>query len=168
MADEAYERYAFEANQAGTYLATFRAICKKYPGRTPDSILAKLVDHTPGEEGKWFAAAKDAKLYDLALDLARKSPVDHRTLMRAVEDFAESQPGFSVNCGLIALHWICADRAYEATMGEVRTIFDGIMKASEIAGCNDVALDAIKKTLVAFPDEKFVSGVLTNLLKGDF
>jgi hypothetical protein len=32
MAEEAYVRYAFEANQAGTYLATFRAICKKYPG----------------------------------------------------------------------------------------------------------------------------------------
>ena len=50
MANEAYERYAFEANQAGTYLATFRAICKKYPGRTPGSILADLVDRTPGNK----------------------------------------------------------------------------------------------------------------------
>lgn len=39
MADEAYARYAFEANQAGTYLATFRAICKKYPGHTPARSL---------------------------------------------------------------------------------------------------------------------------------
>ena len=166
MAEEAYERYAYEANQAGTYLATFRAICKKYPGRTPESILTELVDRTPGEEGKWFAAAKDAKLYDVALFLARKSPVDHRTLMRAVEDFVERQPGFSVNCGLIALHWICAGRAYEATMGEVRAIFEGTMVAGESTGCKDAALEAIWKTLTAFPEDRLVRGALANVLKG--
>ncbi len=166
MAEEAYERYAYEANQAGTYLATFRAICKKYPGRTPESILTELVDRTPGEEGKWFAAAKDAKLYDVALFLARKSPVDHRTLMRAVGDFVERQPGFSVNCGLIALHWICAGRAYEATMGEVRAIFEGTMVAGESTGCKDVALEAIWKTLTAFPEDRLVRGALANVLKG--
>lgn len=166
MSEEAYERYAYAANQAGTYLATFRAICKKYPGRPPESILADLVDRTPGEEGKWFAAAKDTKLYNVALDLARKSPVDHRTLMRAVEDFVESQPGFSLNCGLIALHWICAGRAYEATMGEVQVIFKEVMRASESVGCRDAALDAIRKTVGAFPGEKMVSGALANVLKG--
>lgn len=165
MADEAYERYAYEANQAGTYLATFRAICKKYPRRTTESILANLVDRTPGEEGKWFAAAKDAKLYDLALDLARKSPVDHRTLMRAVEDFADSQPEFALNCGLIALHWICAGRAYEVTMGEVQAIFDGVMKASEIARCQETAMDTVKKMLAAFPKERFVRDALVKVMK---
>jgi len=165
MADEAYEKYAYEANQAGAYLATFRAICKKYPGRTPESILADLVDRTPGEEGKWFAAAKDAKLYDLALDLARKSPVDHRTLLRAVDDFAESQSGFALNSGLIALHWICAGRAYEATMGEVQAIFDGVMNASEIAGCQDAAIDSVKKMLAAFPKERLVKDTLAKVIK---
>lgn len=165
MADEAYEKYAYEANQAGTYLATFRAICKKYPGRTAESILVDLVNRTPGDEGKWFAAAKDAKLYDVALDLARKSPVDHRTLLRAVDDFAESQSGFALNCGLIALHWICAGRAYEATMGEVRAIFDGVMKAGEIAGCQDAAMDAVKKILAAFPEERLVKDTLVKVMK---
>lgn len=165
MADEAYEKYAYEANQAGTYLATFRAICKKYPGRTPESILANLVERIPGEEGKWFAAAKDAKLYDLALDLARKSPVDHRTLLRAVDDFAESQSGFALNSGLIALHWICAGRAYEATMGEVRAIFDGVMKASEIAGCRGAAMDTVRKTLAVFPEERLVNDTLAKIMK---
>ncbi|CAB3774526.1 hypothetical protein LMG29542_07903 [Paraburkholderia humisilvae] len=33
MMDEAYRRYAIEANQAATHLATFRAIAKKYPDR---------------------------------------------------------------------------------------------------------------------------------------
>lgn len=164
MADEAYARYAFEANQAGTYLATFRAICKKYPGHTPVSILADLVDRTPGEEGKWFAAAKDAKLFDVALDLARKSPVDHRTLLRAVDDFTEAEPGFALNCGLLALHWICTGRAYDPTMSEVRAIFDGTMKAGEITGCKVVAMESVRKLLVSFPEERLVRGALKNVL----
>jgi hypothetical protein len=88
FADEAYEQYGRGANRRGTYLATFRAISKKYPHKQPLEILADLVADTPGEEGKWFAAAKDARLYDLALDLARRSPCDPRTLVRAARDFA--------------------------------------------------------------------------------
>jgi hypothetical protein len=37
----------------------------------PSQILADLVATTPGEEGKWFATAKELKLYDLALKLAK-------------------------------------------------------------------------------------------------
>jgi len=57
LADEAYLRYAPAANRAGTYLATFRAICRKYPHKTPEVILRDLIAGTPGEEGKWFAVA---------------------------------------------------------------------------------------------------------------
>jgi len=32
--------------------------------------LADLIATTPGEEGKWFAAAKDLKPYELALEFA--------------------------------------------------------------------------------------------------
>jgi hypothetical protein len=163
--DEAYMRYAFAANQTGTYLATFRAICKKYPNRTPTSILSDLAEQTPGLEGKWFAAAKDAKLYEVALSLAHQSPVDHRTLFRAVTDFAESQPAFASNCGLIALHWICAGRAYEATRGEVRVIFDETVKAARLAGCLDAVLDGLRKTLAMFPEETLVREALLPLLE---
>lgn len=160
MADAAYERYAFEANQAGTYLATFRAICRKYPARTPALILADLVKRTPGEEGKWFTAAKDARLYDLALDLARQSPVDHRTLLRAVDDHAKIQPGFAVNCGLIALHWICAGRAYDPTRLEIRAIYDGIVTASAIAGCEEATQAGLQQLLARFPQERWVREVV--------
>jgi len=60
LVDEAYSRYGLEANQAGTYLATFRAVAKKYPHKPVREILGDLVSISPGEEGKWFAAAKDA------------------------------------------------------------------------------------------------------------
>jgi hypothetical protein len=80
LADEAYARYAIAANQGTTFLATFRAIAKKYPTQAPAKLLVALVASTPGEEGKWFAAAKDAGLYDEAIALAQRTPCDPRTL----------------------------------------------------------------------------------------
>jgi hypothetical protein len=58
-ADEAYARYAVAATYATTNLATFKAIVKKYPHMPRESILRDLVASQPGNEGKWFAAAKD-------------------------------------------------------------------------------------------------------------
>ncbi len=164
LKDEAYQRYAFEANHGGTYLATFRAICRKYPHKAPEVVLNDLVARTPGEEGKWFAAAKDAALYDLALKLARRSPVDHRTLIRAADDFAENEPGFALNCGLMALYWICEGRAYEATSGEVLTAYAQIRRAAGIAQCTETAMEQLRKMLESFPQEHFVKGALTHVL----
>ena len=67
MAEEAYKRYSFESNRKTTYLATFRAIVRKYSGKEPAEILEDLAARTPDEEGKWFAAAKSAGLYDQAI-----------------------------------------------------------------------------------------------------
>jgi tetratricopeptide (TPR) repeat protein len=55
LADEAYARYAIAARQGTTFLATFRAIARKYPTQAPAKILDDLVASTPGQEGKWFA-----------------------------------------------------------------------------------------------------------------
>src|SRR5262249_40367655 len=105
MVNEAYARYGVRANQGGTYLATFRAVIRKYPHKAAGEILDDLVKTTPGDEGKWFAAAKDAGLYDEALALARRTPCDPRTLTRAARDFATKQPAFAVESGLLAIHW---------------------------------------------------------------
>jgi len=164
LMDEAYQRYAFEANHGGTYLATFRAICRKYPHKAPELVLNDLVVRTPGEEGKWFAAAKDAELYDLALSLARQSPVDHRTLIRAADDFAEKAAGFALNCGLLALHWICEGRAYEATAGEVLNAYAQIRRAANVAHCSDAAMEQLRKMLESYPQERFVRGALAHVL----
>jgi hypothetical protein len=160
LADEAYQRYAFDANRAGTYLTTFRAICQKYPHKTPEVILEDLVAHTPGDEGKWFAAAKDAKLYDLALKLAQKSPVDHRTLMRAAADYTATEPLFALNSGLMALYWICAGHAYDVTTGEILTAYDLTLRAAEVAQCRDAALKQIRVMLESFPQDRLVKGAL--------
>ncbi|MEO8564115.1 MAG: hypothetical protein ABI601_18685 [bacterium] len=134
FADEAYARYGRRANRRGTYLATFRAVAKKYPLKEPSEILVDLVEDTPGEEGKWFAAAKDARLYDLALDVARRSPCDPRTLARAARDFAARQPAFAVEAGVLSLHWIVEGHGYEVTGREILDMFSHTMRAADANG----------------------------------
>lgn len=80
LAEETNQRYAIEANQKTTYLATFRTIPKKYPYKGAKEILADLVASSPGNEGKWFAAAKAAGLYVEAIELADRTPCDPETL----------------------------------------------------------------------------------------
>lgn len=134
LTDAAYERYGRSANRRGSYLATFRAIAKKYPDKPSAEILADLAADTPGEEGKWFAAAKDARLYDVALELARRSPCDPRTLVRAARDFAAREPAFAVEVGLLALHWIVEGHGYDITSSDVLDAFSHTMRAAEIGG----------------------------------
>ncbi len=95
-AEEAYRRYGLLANQTSTYLAWFRAVARKYPQKKPIEILNDLVATTPGEEGKWFAAAKDARLFDKAIALANQTPCSPQTLTRAARDFAASNPPFAM------------------------------------------------------------------------
>lgn len=139
LADEAYRRYAIEANQATTYLATFRAIARKYPDRSAEQILRDLIASTPGAEGKWFAAAKDAGLFALAAELATRSPTDPRTLTRAARDYAEKQPDFALAAGLAALHWISQGYGYEITGADVLDAYSAVMQAAPTA---DIAADA--------------------------
>ena len=133
MAEEAYQRYAIEANQGTTNLATFRAIAKKYPNRSQEQILRDLVSSTPGAEGKWFAAAKDAGLFKVAIELATTSPTDPRTLSRAARDFAESQPEFALAAGLASLHWISLGHGYDITGLDVLDAYSAVMHAASRA-----------------------------------
>lgn len=164
LADEAYRRYAIAANQGSTYLSMFRAICKKYPHKLPVEILKDLVDSTPSQEGKWFAAAKEAEMYDVAIDLARRSPVDHRTLNRAALDFIEPRPLFAIEVGLLSLYWILEGRGYEVTAGEVIGVFDAVMRASSLSGCAEQTLLRIRNLLQAHPKDAFVRGALAGLI----
>jgi hypothetical protein len=142
LAAEAYQRYAIAANQATTNLATFRAIAKKYPGITAEQILRDLVASTPGGEGKWFAAAKDAGMFDLAIELVTHSPTDPRTLARAARDFAESQPTFAFAAGLASLRWISLGHGYDITGLDVLDAHSAMMLAAAKAGLNEQQVKA--------------------------
>lgn len=150
LADEAYARYAIAANQGTTFLATFRAIAKKYPTQLPAKILDDLVASTPGQEGKWFAAAKDAGLYDEAIALAQRTPCDPRTLTRAARDFAATQPRFAVEAGLAALRWIAAGYGYEITGVDLLAACSSTLAAARNGGSID-EIEGRIRALIAGP-----------------
>ncbi len=156
LVEEAYRRYGLRAHRGGTYLASFRAVAKTYPGKSPSEILADLVETTPGEEGKWFAAAKDAGLYEEALALARRSPCDPKTLTRAARDLASERPAFAVEAGFLALHWLVQGYGYEITGTDVSAAYDETVKAAENAGSS-----AEVRTRIA----QLVGGIPTGLVQ---
>ena len=131
---EAYEKYALAANRATTYLATYRLVSKKYPEIDADRLLTDLIATTPAEEGKWFATAKTLKRFDLAMQLAWKSPCDPKTLIRAARDSAESAPAFAAEFALAALHWICQGRGYELTSLDVQMAYRLASEAGDAVG----------------------------------
>lgn len=145
MVDEAYSRYGLSANRGGTYLATFRAVAKKYPHRNACDILADLVKTTPGDEGKWFAAAKEAGLFKEALTLAERTPCDPKTLTRAARDHADDQPAFALGAGLLALYWLVQGYGYEITSADVWAAYSCTMKVAERLGKTDVVRADIRR-----------------------
>ena len=161
MAKEAYSRYGIEANQRSTYLATFRAITKKYPYKTAKEILTDLAASTPGDEGKWFAAAKSAKLYREAIELAYRSPCDPKTLTRAARDFKIKKPLFSVEAGIAALGWLIAGYGYEITGQDVQDAYRFTMEAAENGTCRGEVLERIRSMVTSDTSEgHFVGSIL--------
>lgn len=158
LVEEAYARYGLRASRGGTYLATFRAVAKKYPHKRPEEILADLVAVTPGEEGKWFAAAKERGLYDAAIELARASPCDPKTLARAARDHAAEQPAFAVEAGYAALDWLAQGFGYEITGADVWMAYSAATKAAEVLGCAPQTKERIRK--LADSRYSFVTEVL--------
>ena len=138
VADEAYARYAVEATYATPDLATFKAIVKKYPGKPRETILRDLVASQPGNEGKWFAAAKDAGFFKLAIELANRSPSDSRTLIRAARDFAVEWPEFALAAGMTALRDIASGRGQDITGIDVLDAYADVLAAAEATVNADV------------------------------
>lgn len=158
LVDEAYTRYGLRANRGGTYLATFHAVTKKYPHKRPEQILADLVAATPGEEGKWFTAAKELGLYDAAIELARASPCDPKTLARAARDHVTKEPAFAVEAGYAALDWLAQGFGYEITGTDVWMAYSSAMKAAEALGRGPETKERIRK--LAESGHSFVAQVL--------
>ena len=160
FAEEAYARYGLRANRGPTYLATFRAVMKKYPHRAAADVLNDLVATTPGEEGKWFAAAKDAGLHDEAIALARRTPCDPRTLTRAARDYSVRQPAFATEAGLLALHWLVQGHGYEITGADVWAAYSNTIKAAEAAGRLAEVRTRVRQLVAAEPPGGFVGKIL--------
>jgi hypothetical protein len=159
--EEAYRRYALEATRGTSYLATYRVLARKYPHKRPAELLDDLVSTTPGDEGKWFATAKELGLFDEAIQLANRTPRDPKTLTRAARDFAEKRPEFAIEAGLAALRWLVEGYGYEITGADVWAAYAHTTKAAEKAGRTEEVRDRIR-ALVASETygDRFVTRVL--------
>ena len=130
LREEAYQRYGLSAAIGNSYIARFRAVAKRYPMKDPAQILTDLIAMTQGEEGKWFATAKELKLYDLALELANRTPCEPKTLTRAARDYLDTEPEFALGAAMSALHWLSEGWGYEATSADVVEAYDRAMEAA--------------------------------------
>ncbi len=122
--EEAYRRYGLSAAVGNSNITRFRAVVKRYPMKDKSQILTDLIATTPGEEGKWFATAKELKLFDLALELAKRSPCEPKTLTRAARDYCESEPVFALGSALVALRWLSEGWGYEVSDADVVEAYD--------------------------------------------
>jgi hypothetical protein len=165
MLDEAYSRYGVTSNQGGTYVSTFRTIVKKYPNKTPAFILADLVQSTPGNEGKWFAAAKEAGLLKDALALAKRSPCDPMTLARAARDYCDIDTHFAVETGVLAIAGLVAGLGFDITAAHVREAYAVTMAAAKLQGTADATRARLRATVITETGRtKFVSNALAREL----
>lgn len=158
LVDEAFTRYAADANRAGTYLATFRAVAKKYPTKAPEEVLDRLVASTPGDEGKWFAAAKDAGLLDAAIALAKRTPTDARTLARAARDHVATAPAFAIEAGLVALDWIAQGYGYELTSADVMAAYSPAKEAADRLGTGADFRARVRSIIGSYPRGEAILG----------
>jgi hypothetical protein len=159
--DEAYSRYALTANRTHAYLGWFRAVVKKYPDKPRGDVLLDLVQLTPGDEGKWFAAAKDAKLFDEAVALANRAPCDPKTLTRAARDFVEKNPAFAIEAGIAALRWLVQGHGYDITSADVWAAYAHTIKASANADRSEEVRSRIR-ALIDSADAR--GGFVTSIL----
>jgi tetratricopeptide (TPR) repeat protein len=145
--EQAYQRYGLSAAGGNSYLAWFRSVAKRYPMKDKAEILADLIATTPGQEGKWFATAKDIKLYDLALELVSMSPCEPKTLVRAARDYVDKEPKFALGSAMEALHWLCEGWGYEVTSVDVLEAYDRAMDAAAKLGSIDQVTDQVQQLL---------------------
>ncbi|MHB1500076.1 MAG: hypothetical protein ACYCYK_02715 [Candidatus Dormibacteria bacterium] len=134
LTEEAYHRYGLRAHRSSTYVATFRVVARKYPTKSPQQVLADLVAQTPGEEGKWFAAAKEAGLPAEALTLARRSPCEPRTLTRAAKQWLADSPQAAEEAAVLALTWLARGHGWEVTAGDALAAYSTALAAADRRG----------------------------------
>jgi len=158
---EAYQRYALEATRGTSFLATYRALARKYPRTPPEQVLRDLVATTPGDEGKWFATAKELGLFDEAIRLANQAPCDPKTLTRAARDFGDRRPEFAVDAGLAALRWLVEGHGYQITGADVWSAYANTMKAAEKAGRAGEVRDRIRRLVAS---ETYADRFVTRIL----
>lgn len=164
--DEAFAKYGLTATQAGTGLATYRAIVKKYPRQDRRTILERLAEAS-GDTGRWFAAAKDAGFLDLALRYAEHGRTDPLTLSRAARDFLERDTEFAFRVGRMAVERLLDGLGYEVTVADMQDAYDHFLRAAARLGVGDRArTDALAMAEASRPKGNLLARAVAQRARG--
>ncbi|MCZ7556168.1 MAG: hypothetical protein M5R41_07195 [Bacteroidia bacterium] len=165
QSERAFRTYGLDANMATTFLATYRALCKKYPGIDARDILNHCIEQSPDEEGKWFAAARSAGYLDVAQQLAQEYRTEPKTLITAARDHADTHPDFAISVGLAAIGNLHTGHSYdEPTPWDVSAVYDSVMRAAEKAGKTTEVQEAIRAWAIQLNPEDLVPRILLRRL----
>jgi hypothetical protein len=141
--DDAYSRYGLRTATGPTYLAIYRETAKRYPDRDRRQVLLDLMEMR-GERGKWFAAAKEAGLFDIALLCARDVAADPATLTRAARDFVAREPKFATEVGMVALERLLSGGGYDPEVSLIQEAFAHVLNAARLIGASDWARNQVQ------------------------
>lgn len=122
--------------------------CNAYPNTPKETVLRDLVASQPGQEGKWFAAAKDACLFELAVELTNRSPADPWTLIRPARDFPVERPEFALAAGMTGLRGIENGYGYDITGIDVLDAYAAVLQAAGAAGMDENVVKADMRALI--------------------
>ena len=142
--DEAYRLYGLHTAQGTTYLAIYRETLRRYPAKDKRRVLLDLIE-TRGDNGKWFAAAKDSGSLDIALECARSSDAEPATLIRAARDFTASEPRFAAQVALLALRSLLSGGGYDPSPTDLHVAYGHLLAAASALGADDWAMDQAAK-----------------------
>jgi hypothetical protein len=131
--DEGYRRYGLRAASGATNLSVYRSLVCTYPDRDHRRMLLDLME-TRGDKGKWFAAAKDSRFFDIAIECAAAQGADPSTLVRAARDFCGTEPKFAATVALLALSSLLDGGGYDPNVSEVDDAVKHLLSASRQIG----------------------------------
>ena len=109
-------------------------------------MLIDLIE-TRGNKGKWFAAATDAGMLDIAISCAAAPDADPSTLVRAARDFASKRPEFAIAVGVLAIKSLVSGDGYEPLLSDAANGVRHIMTAAASIGVTDWAIQQIDLAL---------------------
>ncbi|KMQ49889.1 ST7 protein [Chitinispirillum alkaliphilum] len=163
-AEEAYRRYAIGANMQLTGVATFNALRKKYPEIDPGRIIQDLIDTEPGNERKFFAAARKAGRTDLAQKIAEQAGVEPKTLVTACKEETARSPKLAFFYGMTALRNYAQGMGYDVFSEDIRKACRIAETAARAAGCEEEFRDQLADLIVndKSPGQYFSSALKYN------
>lgn len=161
--EEAYRRFGLPTASGNTWLAMWRDLVKRYPDRDARALLEDLIA-LHGRKGKWFAAAKTAKYFDIALDCAADHEAAPSTLIRAARDFAIKESAFAAEVALRAVEHLLAGRGYEPKPFDIDEAIDHLLTASTRIDRRNWAIAALQRLMETTPGDDLMKRRLSQKL----